>query len=150
MAQETTAAQTSATVYTCVACQQATGTADRMLNLALDGRKVEQAVLCRPCGQDARDFGHMVYHLQATLDMIARRKAERIEREASRQKSSMEFFGNLGGKAPAEGSSEEPDRQATARARRAGKQVARDEREQTRYRPARDGAANGHRPALVG
>lgn len=132
--------ETTAQIFTCVACK-ATGTADKMLNLPLEGRKVEQVVLCRPCGQDARAFGHEVYHLQATLQMIARRQAERAAAEATRQKASNAFFGKMG--SVTHSAEEEGARQAAVQIRRTAKRAERDSRSEE-WDTRRNDAARGY------
>lgn len=133
------------TLYACVACHAASGPADRMLNLALEGRKVEQVVLCRPCGQDARAFGHEVYHLQSTLEMIRRRQVEQVVREAARAQAAKEFFGKLGGGAQSGRGEEDSSatRQAAAKAHRAEKRDRRDSRSEE-WETRRNGAAHGY------
>lgn len=132
--------KTTTTQYTCVACR-ATGPADRMLNLALEGKKVEQVVLCRACGQDARAFGHEVYRLGATLAMIARRQAEQAAREAARQKAAREFFGKLGGNAQSAEEDSSAARREAIEARRAEERAKRDSRSEE-WEQWRNGAAS--------
>ena len=140
---DATAAAQQEKVYTCAACKQSKGTAEKMFNVRGIPEKegILDVIICRTCTSAAREFGYEVYHLNDTLRLIARRKAERAAEQARQQKAGRTFFADAFVKAEADG---ETNGQQPARERRRANQAARvQERQGWDY--ARELASGEHR-----